>query len=311
MRGSTDRCCARVSDPWLHRVSDPHPLPTDRSPGIRETCGRPFRRGRETFAEREYLPTRNEIGYLYTEPARSSRVNPTSTPTGRNTHEDSGLDTSGGSTMHSPYHRAALTLTIALAVSAATMAEDTPPVPRWSVEKANQWYQAQPWPVGCNYIPSTAVNQIETWQAESFDPQTIDRELGWAEDLGFNTVRIFLHDLVWEADPAGFKDRLGQFLDICQKHHIRAMVTFFTNGCYGNAEEAHLGKQPAPGARRTQFRLGAIPRRRQRERSGEVGTSWKSTSRMWWARSPKTTASCSGPSTTNRRTAPKEPGACR
>ncbi len=153
---------------------------------------------------------------------------------------------SGGSTMHSLYHRPALMLTIALAMSATAMAADAPTVPRWSVEKANQWYQAQPWPVGCNYIPSTAVNQIETWQAESFDPQTIDRELGWAEDLGFNTVRVFLHDLVWEADPAGFKDRLGKFLDVCQKHHIRAIVTFFTNGCYGNAEEAHLGKQPAP-----------------------------------------------------------------
>ena len=150
------------------------------------------------------------------------------------------------SAMHAPFHRFTLVFTIALAVSVATMAEDTSPVPRWSVEKANQWYQAQPWPVGCNYIPSTAVNQLETWQADSFDPQTIDRELGWAESLGFNTVRIFLHDLVWEADPAGFKGRLGQSLDICQKHHMRAMVTFFTNGCYGNAEEAHLGKQPAP-----------------------------------------------------------------
>jgi len=82
---------------------------------------------------------------------------------------------SGGSTMRSLYHRATLMLTIALAMSATAMAADAPTVPRWSVEKANQWYQAQPWPVGCNYIPSTAVNQIETWQAESFDPQTIDR----------------------------------------------------------------------------------------------------------------------------------------
>lgn len=117
---------------------------------------------------------------------------------------------------------------------------------RWSTERANQWYQSKPWPVGCNYIPSTAINQLETWQADTFDPKTIDRELGWAEGLGFNTVRIFLHDLAWQADPAGFKQRLDQFLAIAWKHKIRAIVTFFTNGMYGYSGEPYIGKQPAP-----------------------------------------------------------------
>lgn len=118
---------------------------------------------------------------------------------------------------------------------------------RWPVERANRWYDALPWPVGCNFIPSTAINQIETWQAESFDPTTMDRELGWAEGLGFNTVRVFLHDLVWEADPAGFKKRVDSFLGLCRKHRIRAIVTFFTNGCYyGFNREVKLGKQPDP-----------------------------------------------------------------
>lgn len=117
---------------------------------------------------------------------------------------------------------------------------------RWSVEKANAWYEGQPWPIGCNFIPSSAINQIETWQAESFDAATIDRELGLAEDIGFNTVRVFLHDLVWEADPDGLKKRLGAFLGICEKHHMRAIVTFFTNGCYGFEGEPRLGKQPDP-----------------------------------------------------------------
>ncbi len=120
------------------------------------------------------------------------------------------------------------------------------PSQRWSTERANRWYQGQSWPIGCNYIPSSAINQIETWQAESFDPPTIDRELGWAEELGFNTVRVFLHDLVWEADPAGFKQRFHQFLGICQAHRIRVIVTFFTNGCYGFEGEPRLGKQPDP-----------------------------------------------------------------
>ena len=79
---------------------------------------------------------------------------------------------------------------------------------RWSKEKANAWYQKLPWLVGCNYIPHNAINQLEMWQEETFDPKTIDLELGWAEGLGFNTMRVFLHDLAWQADPAGFKKRV-------------------------------------------------------------------------------------------------------
>src|SRR5438067_1168092 len=89
---------------------------------------------------------------------------------------------------------------------------------RWSREAANAWYQKQPWLVGCNFIPSNAVNQLEMWQEETFDPKTLDRELGWAEDLGLNTMRVFLHDLAWEVDPAGFKKRVAQYLEIADKH---------------------------------------------------------------------------------------------
>ena len=72
---------------------------------------------------------------------------------------------------------------------------------RWTEEKANAWYNKQPWIVGCNFLPSTAVNDVEMWQAETFDPKTIDRELGMAEELGFNSVRVFLNYVVWKADP--------------------------------------------------------------------------------------------------------------
>src|SRR5690606_15588704 len=100
----------------------------------------------------------------------------------------------------------------------------------WSEERANEWYTSQPWIVGCNFVPSTAINQLEMWQADTFDPETIDRELGWARDLGFNTVRIFLHNLVWEENPEAFKSRMDQFLSLADKHRIRTIVTFFTNG---------------------------------------------------------------------------------
>src|SRR4051812_19828060 len=83
---------------------------------------------------------------------------------------------------------------------------------QWSEAKANSWYAKQPWLVGANFAPSTAINQLEMWQAETWDPKTIDRELGWAQSLGFTSVRVFLHDLAWKQDPKGFINRMDQFL---------------------------------------------------------------------------------------------------
>lgn len=94
---------------------------------------------------------------------------------------------------------------------------------RWSVEQARQWQARQPWLVGCNYIPSTAVNQLEMWQADTFDLTTIDRELGWAQQLGFNSIRVFLHHLVWEQDRDGLLKRMDQFLATADKHEIGVM----------------------------------------------------------------------------------------
>jgi hypothetical protein len=114
---------------------------------------------------------------------------------------------------------------------------------RWTPEQANAWYAKQPWLVGCNFIPSTAINQLEMWQADTFDPTTIDRELGLAEGLGMNVVRVFLHDLLWENDKAGFKQRIGQFLQIADRHHIRVMFVLF-DSCWN--DDPKLGKQPDP-----------------------------------------------------------------
>src|SRR5690349_162349 len=83
--------------------------------------------------------------------------------------------------------------------------------PSWSTDKAKAWYDQQPWLVGSNYIPSDAINELEMWQAESFNPAEIDKELGWAEDMGMSTMRVFLHDLVWKENPQGFKQRIAQF----------------------------------------------------------------------------------------------------
>jgi hypothetical protein len=114
---------------------------------------------------------------------------------------------------------------------------------RWSEERARKWFDERPWRVGVNYVPSTAVNQLEMWQAETFDPDTIDRELGWAESLGFTSVRVFLHDLAWKNDAPGFYDRVDKFLSIADRHHIGTMLVIF-DGVWNPRPMA--GKQPAP-----------------------------------------------------------------
>ncbi len=92
---------------------------------------------------------------------------------------------------------------------------------RWSEERANAWSRQQPWLIGSNYIPATAINELEMWQADTFDLPTIDRELGWAEGLGMNTMRVFLHNLLWQQDSQAFLRRMDQFLQVADKHHIR------------------------------------------------------------------------------------------
>ncbi len=114
---------------------------------------------------------------------------------------------------------------------------------RWSEEKANAWYQNHRWLVGCNFSPSTAINQLEMWQADSFDPKTIDRELAWAEQLGFTSVRVFLQNLLWEQDSKGFLNRMDQFLAIAHKHHIGVMFVLF-DSCWD--PDPKLGKQRDP-----------------------------------------------------------------
>ncbi len=136
------------------------------------------------------------------------------------------------------------TLLALFSITAVAQSQSAPS--RWSVEKANSWYQQQPWLVGSNYTPATAINQLEMWQAESFDPQQIDKELGWAEGLGMNTMRVFLHDLLWQQDPAGFKKRIDAFLTIADKHHIRPIFVLF-DSCWDPLPRLGPQHPPIPG----------------------------------------------------------------
>ncbi len=116
----------------------------------------------------------------------------------------------------------------------------------WTKTEANSWYEAQPWLVGSNYLPANAINQLEMWQAGSFDPATIDKELGWARQLGMNTMRVYLHNILWEKDPEGLKARMNIFLEIAARHGIRPVFVLF-DSCWDPDPVAGPQRPPIPG----------------------------------------------------------------
>jgi hypothetical protein len=113
----------------------------------------------------------------------------------------------------------------------------------WTPKRAGEWYGKQPWLVGANYTPASAINQLEFWQAGTFNPEEIDKELGWAAAIGMNTMRVYLHDLPWQQDAEGFRRRIETFLTIAQKHRIRPMFVLF-DSCWDPFPQ--LGRQRAP-----------------------------------------------------------------
>jgi hypothetical protein len=135
---------------------------------------------------------------------------------------------------------------LSIAILLLSAAAAAPAQPRWTDAQANAWYAQQPWLVGSNYIPATAINQLEMWQADTFDPKRIDLELGWAEHLGMNTMRVFLHDLLWQQDPAGFRQRIDAFLAISARHHIKPMFVLF-DSCWDPLPKLGLQHPPKPG----------------------------------------------------------------
>ncbi len=137
------------------------------------------------------------------------------------------------------YKTISVFLILLLGISTATAAT----APPWTARQANDWYAHQLWLVGSNFIPSTAINELEMWQADTFDLPTIDRELGWAQGLGMNTMRVFLHNLLWQQDSAGFLRRMDQFLEVANKHHIRIMFVLLDSVWDPNPK---LGRQRDP-----------------------------------------------------------------
>jgi len=116
-------------------------------------------------------------------------------------------------------------------------------VKRWSQKQAADWGREHGWLIGCNYSPRNAINQLEMWQKETFSPDVIKEELKWIAGLGFNTIRVFLHDLAWQQDSKGFLKRLDKVLKLADKQGIGTMPVFF-DSCWHPFP--HVGQQPDP-----------------------------------------------------------------
>lgn len=138
--------------------------------------------------------------------------------------------------------RISLFLLLSAVAGRTAVAQQAP----WTVEQANQWYAKQPWIVGANYIPADAINQLEMWQAATFDPAEIDKELGWAQSIGMNTMRVFLHDLLWQQDAAGYQKRIDQFLAIASRHGIKPIFVIF-DSCWDPFPQLGPQHMPIPG----------------------------------------------------------------
>src|ERR1700745_451669 len=137
-------------------------------------------------------------------------------------------------------------LAVAVLFLTLTTIPADPQSARWSEQKAQDWYAKQPLLVGANYIPRSAINQLEMWQEATFNPDQIDQELAWAEALGMNTMRVFLHDLLWQQDAAGFQKRVDRFLTIASHHRIRPMFVLF-DSCLDPLPHLGLQHPPIPG----------------------------------------------------------------
>ncbi|WP_312489841.1 cellulase family glycosylhydrolase [Sphingomonas sp.] len=139
-----------------------------------------------------------------------------------------------------------IALLLGAAVASLFVAAPAQARARWSEAEAKAWYANQPWLVGANYTPASAINQLEMWQAATWDPKRIDYELGLAQGIGMNTMRVFLHDQLWAQDPEGFKQRIDAFLTMAKAHGIRPLFVLF-DSCWD--PDPKLGPQhpPIPG----------------------------------------------------------------
>ena len=169
-------------------------------------------------------------------------------------------------------HIKSLVLASAVAVTLAAAAGRNGP---WPKEKAWEWYRAQPWMRGCNYMPASCANRVDQWQELGCEERfaEMERELQVAESIGFNTLRIIVELQgfgVWLEEHDGFMERFERCLEIMDKHNMRAIVVL-GNDCM---RPKSVWKLPKPGPQH--YDIGYHGGRKQSQHGsfpGEIGHS--------------------------------------
>ena len=102
--------------------------------------------------------------------------------------------------------------------------------------------------LGAEYTPWRAGNQLWWARYAEHRPDVVREVAAMSNVLGYTTLRVFLHDLLWFA-PAGNSSALlanmDDFLGILDQHHMRAGFVFFdddwsktganlSTGCWAN-----------------------------------------------------------------------------
>ena len=116
-----------------------------------------------------------------------------------------------------------------------------------SIEQAKAWRQREGWRIGCNYLPSTAINQHEMWHSGTWDPATIASEIELASKTGLNTFRVYLHDRTFNDNPEGFLARMDEFIGTCSANGIKPIFVFFDSCWLCPAQVPDLIPAPRPG----------------------------------------------------------------
>jgi hypothetical protein len=146
-----------------------------------------------------------------------------------------------------------MVLLIVLALLGLTLGSHvTSSYSRWTADQGVKWQVSKGYQAGVNFVPSNAVNELEMFQKETYDGVTIDRELSFAQTMGFNTLRVFLHNILWDLGSDDFLNRLDNFLSIASKRGFSTMFVLL-DSCWNAYPKAGTQPEPIPGVHNSQW----------------------------------------------------------
>lgn len=94
---------------------------------------------------------------------------------------------------------------------------------------------------GANYRGAGATNTTDYWV--HYDAAETERDLGYADRLHLNQLRVFVNYASWQADPAAFRRNLIDLARACERHRIGLMITVGDSQSFIDKDGAINGAQ--------------------------------------------------------------------